>query len=114
VQFCLALLVAAAFSDVSSKAGWRRIFRSVALWFRSLQSGESVPQTTADARLTVCRGCSLWFKPLGTCSSPLKREAADLGCWCWMEAKVRLPQAQCWLDEDCQDEVPYGWKQHGL
>lgn len=114
LELCLALLVAAAFSDVASRKGWARVRKAVLLWFGGLKPGATVSVDVYDRRLAVCRRCSLWFNPLSTCSSPLKVNASDLGCWCHMPTKARLKNAKCWLDEECGDDAPYGWHQYGL
>jgi hypothetical protein len=113
-QFCLALLVAALWSDPFSKVGKDRLRKAFQLWYSSILTGDRVDNGTAANRLAVCQQCPLWFKPLGTCGSPLRRKDGDLGCWCWMRAKSKLLGAHCWLDEQGIDAPPYGWKQNGL
>lgn len=113
-RLCLALLVAGLFSDITSRVGWRRIYRAVVLWFGLLRSGETVSDEIAERRLAACRGCPIWYAPLETCGSPFLGKDSDLGCWCYMPAKVRLSAASCWLDSEYGPDAPYGWKQNGL
>jgi hypothetical protein len=112
LQFCLALLLAALFSEPFSQIGRDRIKKALRLWRTSILTGERVDGATADRRLAACQACPLWFKPLGTCGSPLRD--GDIGCWCWMRAKTKLRGAHCWLDERGIEMATYGWKNNGL
>jgi|GEM_PF-2438822 len=113
LRLCAALLLAAAFTDVCSADAWRRVWRALALWLGLLRGAARVDDRTARARLGVCRLCPIYWKPLGTCGSPL---AADpqLGCWCNMEEKVKFRGATCWLDDELGDDAaPLGWAANG-
>ena len=114
LQFFAALMVAALFSRVWSKEGWRRVRGAFRLWFRESGSGERASPGHAGARLDCCRRCPLFFTPLQTCGSPLRFGDADLGCWCYMPVKATMKTAQCWLDEEGIDDVEFSWQKHGL
>lgn len=60
-------------------------------------------------RMRVCWRCPLFYSPLRTCGTPLKRDLRDLGCWCNMEAKAALLESECWLDENQCDTQGCGW-----
>jgi hypothetical protein len=113
LRLCVALLLAAAFTDVLSVVEWRRVGRAVGLWFGWLRGGSRAPKATAEARLFVCRLCPLYWQPLGTCGSPLAKDP-KLGCWCQMAEKVKFAEATCWLDDELgEDAAPLGWVANG-
>jgi hypothetical protein len=114
LKLCAALLVAGLATDVTSAAGWRRVYRAFALWFREFPVRDWLPPERAAARYAVCQTCPIFYRPLGTCGSPLSPELKDQGCWCFMYEKVRLRSARCWLDETLGDDAPYGWKMYGV
>lgn len=114
LRLCGALLVAGVYSVCTGSSGWSRIGAAFKLWVTEIGRGERVPAAEREKKMEVCRKCPLFFRPLQTCGSPLKRRDRDLGCWCNMEAKTWLRGAHCWIDEECLDEAPYGWRKHGI
>lgn len=112
LRLCAAILVAALATDIFDRAAYRRIWRALSLWWGAMDKGERVDEDEYDRRMNACRSCSLWFAPLQTCSSPLKKGASDLGCWCHMPTKSRLAEARCWLEES-ELSPPSGWRSEG-
>ena len=113
LRLCAALLLAAAYTDVFSADGWRRVWRAFALWFGLLRGGSRASPDMMAARLQVCRLCPVYWPPLGTCGSPLAKDA-KLGCWCQMDEKVKFSDATCWLDYELGDDAaPLGWTANG-
>jgi len=113
LRLCLALLVAALFTNLTDRSGYLRIWRAVSLWWGALEPDSTVSDSLRTARLNACQTCPLFYRPLQTCGTPLKKELRGLGCWCNMEAKAKLTDATCWID----DELPgnkYGWTAHGV
>lgn len=107
-----ALLLAAAFSPISSSDGWLRIWRAVKLMVCGLYDGKSVDERIYRRRMECCRACPLFYHKLETCSSPISTHG-DLGCWCYMPAKAMLPEAKCWIDESCEGLKSFGWSNYG-
>jgi len=114
LELTCALLVAGLFSPISSGRGWRRIGRAFTLWARGWKPGERATDFLAAKRLSVCRKCPLFYRPLSTCGSPLTNDLRDQGCWCHMPTKSKLVSAECWLDEMLGEDAPYGWRQYGI
>lgn len=122
LRFAAALLVAAAFSDVTSAEGWRRIWTAICLWLGLLGDAPYVDAQTAAKRLAVCRACPVFYPRLQTCGSPLRYDPEALavfgvwradrsGCWCEMTRKAPLAAATCWLDDELGEEST-GWREH--
>jgi len=111
-QFILALLVAALFSELTRKSTWTRFYRAfqvlLGIW---KSSGKQAPVEVYEKRLATCSKCPLFYKPLATCSSPLKQDSKDLGCHCHLPTKARLAEARCWGDEFAGPDFAYGWEQ---
>lgn len=106
-----ALLVAAAFSDVTSKVGWTRLLAAFQVWFGILESGgKRVSPLEYERRMRVCHSCVLFHKPLLTCGSPLRKDSPELGCWCFMPTKAKFEESTCWLDDNLGEDAPHGWK----
>jgi hypothetical protein len=67
-----------------------------------------------DARLSHCRKCPIYNHKRETCGTAGKeREYEDgtvepEGCYCYMPLKVRIKDAECWLNEGGE---PGGWKE---
>lgn len=68
------------------------------LMLRALWSGKRATPEQVQRRTCFCNQCPIFYRPLGTCGTPLKD--ADLGCWCFMEMKSRLADATCWAKEN--------------
>ena len=73
-------------------------------------------------RMSVCQQCPIFYRPLQTCGTPLKKEDKSLGCWCYMAIKATSRHATCWLDDDVENDperrnlldlMKAGWKYHG-
>lgn len=113
----LALVVAAAFSDVCSAQAWRRASAAVKLWFGMLKPDSLADERTQAIRLKTCRSCPVFVRWMGTCGSPISQYAKQFEpgpCWCFMEAKVKAAAATCFLDDRLGDEAaPLGWN-HAL
>lgn len=115
LQLCGALLVAAAFSEVGSAEGWRRIWRALSLWIGLLQVKNQAPPSLAARRIAKCSTCPLLFPPLFTCGSPLRNDLKDLKpqpCWCNMYFKATAKDATCYIDENCERDsatAGLGW-----
>lgn len=110
VRLCLALLVAAGFSDVLSGDAWHRIAAAVKLWLGLLKDGGmKVEGYIYERRLKTCAACPLYYKPLRTCGSPLRKDSQELGCWCNMEQKAKYERSNCWLDTEIERGHPSGW-----
>ena len=109
-QWTLALLVAGICS-IWTRRGWARIAKAFLLWFGLIQKAEYVPCGTYDQRLSTCRNCPVFYAPLQTCGSPLKKELKGLGCWCYMPAAAKLAAKQCYIDEYVEAGYKGGWQQ---
>lgn len=107
-----ALLAAAVFS-IGTYHGWIRIGKAFALWLGFCRHPKDalVEPRTYTFRLATCSVCPIFYKPLQTCGTPLRKTLRPLGCWCFMPAKARLAAAQCWIDENAPDAAQYGWNQ---
>lgn len=113
IRLCLALLVASLFTNLSDRSGYLRIWRAVSLWWGALKPDSTVSESSYTARLSACRACPLFFRPLQTCGTPLRKELSQLGCWCNMEAKAKLTDATCWIDDELP-ENKCGWRACGV
>jgi hypothetical protein len=111
--YALALLVAALFSDITERGTWRKVRAAVTLWFKLIEDGKRVPASKLASRLAICARCPVFYKPLGTCGTPLIRELHDLGCWCRMAEKAKFERAQCWLDENGDGSI-LAWRANGV
>lgn len=116
IRLCLALLVAAAFTDVLSATAWRRVWSALALWVGLLRKPDAwASAELAERRLAACRECPVFYRRLETCGSPLHGEWPEAGCWCYMPEAVKVAGKTCWLDENYPDNAaPDGWKAHGV
>jgi hypothetical protein len=110
LQFAAALILAALWSDMFHAGTYRKLRTAVEAIIRRCEGR----YWKADARLAVCRSCPLWYAPLQTCGSPLKRGWSGLGCYCFMPAKARTRTAECWADEQFGIDAEFGWKKAGL
>jgi len=107
----VALVVAAAFSDVTSNAAWKRIWRAFTLWLDIWRTPDpTVPADVREARLEACRACPVYYAKLRTCGTPMVKELRDMGCWCFLPSKSRYSAATCWLEDELGEEAPHGWK----
>lgn len=66
-------------------------------------------------RLRTCQKCPVFYKPLQTCGSPIKRELRGVGCYCYQPESARYTAKCCWLDEELGTAVPspFGWYANG-
>ena len=111
-RWSAALLVAALFS-IWSRHGWVRIGKAFGLWFGLFHGKAFVSKEIAAFRLETCRKCPVFYAPLETCGSPLRKESRGLGCYCFQPVKVRLCDATCWLDDNIEPGYSGGW-QHAI
>lgn len=72
----------------------------------ALARRERVTLEREEQRLAFCRDCPVFYPRLKTCGSPLRWRDRDVGCWCYMPMKAKLPRATCWLREQGVDR---GW-----
>lgn len=109
-RLCAALLIAALYSARHPMDSWPRIVRAVTIWFDWFGTGIRTPFWIYFRRLRACYRCPVFYHRLRTCGSPLSRDLRDLGCWCNVEAKAGIIDADCWLYEDHArtDDAP-GW-----
>lgn len=106
MNFFLAVIVAIWFSFRPNGHPFRRARGALWLWWRLLV-GEPVRKDVYLLRMEACRKCPIFYPRLGTCGSPLS-DNPDLGCWCAMEKKARLKEADCWLVENTTNSG-WGW-----
>jgi hypothetical protein len=111
-RLVLALLVAAAFSDLLSIQPYRRAWRAMKAIFGLLAKND--PRVDAERlqrRLDACERCPYFYRPLATCGSPLRSELRHVGCRCNIEAKAKLAEADCYIDEtsDLAADDGFGW-----
>lgn len=109
LRLCLALLVASLFTSLTDRSGYVRIWRAVSLWWGALKPDSTVSESLEAARIGACRSCPIFYRPLQTCGTPLRKELRELGCWCHMPTKAKLVDATCWLDDELPGETAYGW-----
>lgn len=104
LQFFAAVSLAALHACVTGRcARSGRAF--LAAYARSRASLD--PQLTA-ARLQSCRVCPIFFRPLATCGTPLRRGLRSLGCHCHMPTKAAGP-ANCWAYDETAGTNHIGW-----
>lgn len=109
VRWSLALLVAG-LASIWTIHGWQRMGRALGLMVGLFHPKQYVPKKVSDARLRICERCPIYFRPMGTCGSPLSWSRRGTGCWCYMPIKAKLPDAECWLDAEDVKGFDYGWK----
>lgn len=112
-RWALALIVAG-LGSCWTRQGWIRIGKAFALWFGILRHrGPTIPQNLYELRYHICERCPLFYAPLRTCGSPLKRDLRRLGCWCYLPEKAKLLSAKCWIDDELGELDDLGWKKAG-
>lgn len=97
---------------VASILTWNRPWARAGDLYRILRDvlhDEKVHPQDYRRRLACCAACPIYFKPLGTCGTPLKKELRTLGCWCVMSQKAKLRHATCWLRVRETHPTGYGW-----
>lgn len=101
LEFALAVAVGAvALARRGTLNPWMRL---QSLWWDFQRPKVSID--LFDRRLETCRRCPIYYAPLQTCGSPLKRyagvpkEVSLIGCWCHMPTKARR-EANCWRYEE--------------
>lgn len=111
LRFAAALIVAALFLKVSDREGLLRILRFIKLWRSNKSPDAYVSEQHYHLRLATCERCPIFYKPLRTCGTPLKKSLRDLGCWCFLPVKARLRAATCWLNDEIGSGNEYGWRE---
>jgi len=107
----LALLVAG-LASIWTRRGCERIVKAFVLWFGVLKHPEDsrAPPEVVQIRLKACEGCVLFYARLRTCGTPLTRALRPYGCYCFMDEKAKLADAECYLDEYVEPGYPGGWE----
>lgn len=101
---CAVIVGAIALARRGELHPWTRL---TALWWDFRRP--KVSAALFNYRMSVCRSCPIFYAPLQTCGSPLKRyegipkEITRIGCWCHMPTKA-FREASCWRYETvCSD-----------
>lgn len=91
---------------VAGFASWRnpsvalvKFWRAATFWARFVRKHERAAFWTTYRRYRACRACPVFDAKRRTCGSPFG-EDASLGCFCHMESKCGIADAQCWLIEN--------------
>lgn len=87
---------------------WKRAKWAWYLWQDS-RNTMSVPFHRFHDRMSDCRRCEIYYKPLRTCGSPLTKKPW-LGCWCYVPLKNKMSSATCWARDKNMASVP-GWRE---
>lgn len=114
LRLCAALLVAAAVTIGQPRTALRKVSKAMRLWYSGFERDGFVEIELAKSRLAVCEQCPLFYRPLRTCGSPLKKSLRSLGCYCNMWAKSKLKDATCWIDDNLPRPNAYGWAACGI
>ena len=110
-----AALLLAGLCSCWTRRGWVRIGRAAGLWFGLVgKKDRLVDPATYARRIKACEQCVIFYKPLRTCGTPLKRELRPHGCWCFMDEAAKLHEKECYLDTDIQPGYPGGWRDTAL
>lgn len=100
-----ALFVAGVVSWKSPETAMVKIWRALTFWARFVRKHERADFWRTFRRYRACRNCSLFYRPLRTCGSPLNSELSGVGCYCNMETKCGIKSAECWLIENEHSEL---------
>lgn len=103
IQLVAALLVGCVFAILI----WDRPGQRLRGLVNILRSKAKAPPALVQERNNRCRVCPIYYKPLGTCGSPLDPSLEALGCWCQTETKNRFLLSDCWLRANTNGE--HGW-----
>ena len=117
MRFIIAIAIGAAYE------AWSFVReRSAGLWLSLTGQVPRVPPKVYQARMEVCRQCPVFYAPLRTCGSPLRRGSRvrnhPAGCSCYMPFKAKF-ECNCWLWEEIANETlppqywhwtKFGWK----
>ena len=101
LQFLAALSVAAL--DDS----WQKVKEIAA----ALKTKSEVPEDLAVVRFDYCKRCPMFFQPLGTCGSPLRRKspiAGFDGCFCHC-ATLCTVKSNCAAFDHYKGQTLIGW-----
>ena len=102
----LALLVAGTFA-------WRKPLDALEHYWlaaKALRGTRSnAPLKLQRKRWKTCLNCPIFYPPLRTCGTPLRKDLYDFGCWCNMEAKIKRLESRCWLNDNANTK--YGWNE---
>lgn len=110
LRMAAAFLVGAVYSWNTPGLALRKLWAALSGW---------IWHPTADSRriyrrYRACRKCPLFYEPLRTCGTPMIEDLRQIGCWCNMEAKVTIHNAQCAIDENGLQDTGYGWSAKGI
>lgn len=109
LRLICAVIVAVIYSTVTWNRPWSRV-RDFVLLLRNSWRDELVSGVWLQNRMDACRNCPVFYRPLRTCGSPLRKELRDVGCFCSMEWKARLSHATCWLRDHETHRTGFGWR----
>lgn len=109
LKWALAILLAALFG------GRARIRNALKVLLGILKDPSAkVSPDIYQRRLRTCQKCPIFYKPLQTCGSPIKRELRGVGCYCYQPESARYAAKCCWLDDTLWPDVDgHGWYANG-
>lgn len=108
-QLSCALLAAGLFSLARPKQSWPRIKGAFLTWLRFAQQERSTPFWIYVGRMRTCKRCPLFYSPLQTCGSPLRKDLRDVGCHCYMPLKSAAIEATCFYRDATNNDTSFGW-----
>jgi hypothetical protein len=111
MRLSAALLVAAGAGLRHPWSALPKLRAALRVWISGFSTTGIVDQAHYDQRLFACRNCPIFYAPLQTCGSPLRRATRGLGCYCNVEAMAWFAEKRCYLDEIYGDEEHYGWNE---
>lgn len=68
--------------------------------------GERVSPEDYSQRMGICEACPIYFSPLKSCGTPLRRDLRPCGCYCYMPVKARYARSTCWIDDALGRDAP--------
>lgn len=107
-QWAAAVAVAAFYA--SYKMPVRALWKSTVAVWRAVRAKpeQTVSDDLFERRMATCRQCSVYYAPLSTCGSPLRKGYRNTGCSCFLPALARLKETHCWIRETT-DLTDAGW-----
>lgn len=105
--FC-ALIVAALGTLAQPRSAWGRFLAAFVAFTRHAEDGGNTPHWLYYSRMRCCFRCPLFYKPLRTCGSPLRKSLRGVGCYCSMIFKASMIYGSCWIRTNAPTS-PHGW-----
>ena len=105
--FC-ALLVAALGTLAQPKSTWEQLRAAFRAFVSYAEGGQDASHWLYYGRMRQCFRYPLFYKPLRTCGTPLKKSLRDVGCHCSMPFKASMIYGSCWIRTDAPTS-PHGW-----